>query len=713
MRKLTLLFFTIIFCTQVFPLEKTVLSSNNFEDNNKFAIVTYVSDNLQERSVKAFIKSVRKFAGKYRNSKIYIVLGDQTNFPCKSLKSKNVILLPLKMDAGFKDYPLVFKAFAAAQVEKIVKDEVATLAWFDPSTLVLNSLDELDLEYKYSVAIRPVSLLNTIGIKPGSEPNDYWAPIYNELNLDYKNVPAYQTVVDEKPIQAYFNCEIFSVKPNLGIFTEWAEVLTKFLKDEKYQKNVSNTFLRSLFLHQAVLSAVIISKADTKKIKPLSIKTGYPFGQHDRLSDQKKIKTLNELSVIIFDYQWDRNPKWLEKIPANEPLKDWLIETYIDYLKLFENLYRIEGSCNSYLITTDEGSVLIDPAGAASAPEYFKQIIAKYPLKAILLTHAHKDHWDNMDVWHTDPSIPIIAQRDFIKYNEYWGRLSQFFARRGAIWARKTIPDSSEIQSFKPVIPTIIFADEYTYKLGKFHFKMVHTPGETPDHATIWIPELNTVFVGDNYYKYFINNATLRGTLTRPVLGYIKALNLALSHNPEYFLPGHGAPVVSKNVINKTVTNFRDMIHYIYDETIKGINEGKDVYTLMQEIKVPDKYTIRPYFGKVAWTVRGVYHENIGWFDENPASMYKLPVSSIYTELVEISGAETIIKKAGQLFDKKEYVKVLHLTDIVLKSNPNNKDANEIRQKALKALKTRPYNYIEHIWLDYGIKKAEELKSKN
>jgi len=707
-------FSTTIFICFIYCFVQIALAKNNSllprdDVENQFAIVTYVRDNIQERSTRAFIKSVRAHGGKYRNAVIYTILGDQSNFPCESLKNENVILLPLEMDPQFKNYPLAIKAFVAAQVEKLVEDQVTTLAWFDPATLVLGSLDELNLERKYGVAIRPVSLLNTIGIEPGSEPNNYWTPIYSELGLDYKNVPSYKTIVDEKPIQAYFNCEIFSVDPRLGIFTEWAKVLSKFLKDENYQKNACNTFLRRLFLHQAVLSSVIISKVESNDIKPLSIKSGYPFGQHERLSDEKKIKKLNDLSAIIFDYQWDRIGRWMEKIAVEEPLKEWLMETFIDYCKLSTNLYRIEGSCNSYLITTGDGSVLIDPAGAASAPEYFKRILAKHPLKAILLTHAHQDHWDNMDVWHTDVSIPIIAQRQFIKYNEYRDRLSYFFARRGAVFNRKPMPDSTEVKPFNPVIPTITFSDEYTYKCGAFHFKMVHTPGETPDHTTIWIPELAAVFIGDNYYEYFINNATLRGTSTRPMLGYIRALNLALSYNPEYFLMGHGAPIVSTNKISETITNFCDALKYIHDETINGINQGKDVYTLMREIKMPNKYRIRQGFGKVEWTVRGIYHENIGWFDENPASMYDLPGSGIYTDLVEICGAEAILKKSEILLDNKEFVKVLHLTDVILNSDPDNKTAIEHRLKALEALKARTYNYIERVWLEYGIK---EIKDK-
>ncbi|MBN2355649.1 MBL fold metallo-hydrolase, partial [candidate division KSB1 bacterium] len=593
-------------------------------------------------------------------------------------------------------------------VERLVKDKATTLAWFDPATLVLDSPDELDLENRYGVSIRPVSLVNTIGIPSDTAPNDYWAPIYRELGLNYTTLPGYTTIVDEQPIQPYFNCEIFSVDPRLGICTEWAGMLTKFLKDESYQQNVCNTFLRRLFLHQAVLSAVIMSKVTAQDIKPLSIRTGYPFGQHDQLADDKKINTLNGLSAVIFDYQWEHNPAWMDKIPVSGTLKEWLVEAYIDYCKLGENIYRMEGSCNSYLITTDEGSVLIDPAGAASAPVYFKRILENHPLRAILLTHAHQDHWQNMGVWRSDSTIAIIAQRAFRTFTEYQRRLAPFFARRGAIWGRKSLPDPADIKPVDYITPIITFLDEYTYQLDGLHFKMTHTPGETPDHATIWIPELRAVFVGDNYYEYFINNATLRGTSTRPMLGYIHALDLALSYEPEFFLMGHGSPLIGKRPVRETVANFRDALQYIHDETIKGINAGKDVHILMDEINVPESYRLRPFFGKVEWTVRGVYHENIGWFDENPAFMYAQPPSSIYADLVDLAGPASMVKRAQSLLDNKEYVRVLHLTDVILKADATHRETNEIRLQALQALKAGTRNYIERIWLDYGIRKCEE-----
>ena len=497
------------------------------------AIVTFVSNHEQERAVQALVKSVRELSGAYRASKIFVLTTDEKELGCAALKQDGIEVLSLQMEREFMDYPLALKAFAAAQVEKKVKDSIDTLIWLDPGVIVLNSLAALDLGEDFDAAVRPVTLANTIAIAPQTAANDYWEPIYRETGLDFKSLPSFETIVDPIPIQPYFNCEVFSFKPRLGIAAEWARLLTRFLKDEEYQKNACTSFLRKLFLHQAVLSAVIVSKAKPDRIKALPLASGYPFGQHERLAAAKKTASLNDLSLAIFDNAWDRTPSWMEKVAIKEPLKGWLFDTYLEYLKLNDSLYKIEGSCNSYLVTTKDGSVLIDPAGAAAAPQFFRKVLADHPLKAILLTHAHQDHSDDIEKWKTDRDIPVIAQRKYREYFQYQTEFAEFFARRNAIWSGKPLAAPPPVADDSRGAPTVFFADAYDFACGGLHFKMIHTPGETPDHTTIWIPELSAVFVGDNYYEYFINNSTFRGTMIRPVRGYIHALDTALTFTPE------------------------------------------------------------------------------------------------------------------------------------------------------------------------------------
>lgn len=312
-------------------LTSVALSAVNPPD--QVAFMTLVSTGEQERSVRAMIKSIRENAGEYNNCKIYVLLAQPDEATGNLLAGENVELLRPGADSIFLNYPLAVKAFAASQVEQLVKGKIQTLVWLDPGVMVLNSLKDLDLKGGYDVSVRPVSLVNNIGLPPGVEPDDYWSPIYKANKIDYKTVRTIETLVDAVQIQPYYNCEIYSVNPALGICQEWAAQLSELLRDKSYQQNTCNTPRRRLFLHQAVLSGIIASRVKASRIKALPITCSYPFNQHDQLAEEKKVSSLNLLSAVIFDYAWSSNPNWMDKIKIDEPLRGWLSDTYLEYLE--------------------------------------------------------------------------------------------------------------------------------------------------------------------------------------------------------------------------------------------------------------------------------------------------------------------------------------------------------------------------------------------
>lgn len=690
---------------------KAIQTVKRDKNNSGMAFVTYAADYEQERKAACLIKSIRDRGGKFSQSPIYVVLGDIENYPCNSLKSKGVTLLPAELDADLLNYPLAIKAYAAAMVERIVGNECTTLTWLDPETLLLGEINDLDLKNNYSVAVKPVFLVNAIGLTPETEPGIYWNAIFSATGLNWKDVPVVESVADKKKIRAYYNCEVFSVNPSLGIFKQWADELTKLIRNKEYQASACKTFIQKLFLHQAVLSAVITSKVKQDKINPLPITCGYPFNLHEKLPADIKAAKLNSLSCMIYETVWENNHNWLSTIGVNEPLKKWITNIYLDFIKIGTNIYRIEGIGNSYIVTTKAGSVIIDPTGAASAPFWFEEIIKKYPLKAILLTHGHNDHKDSIQRWKKDLKIPVIAQKEYVEFRKYHDRLAGFFVRRNSIWARKPVPpNTGDITVTTSIEPTILYTDNYTYKLGGLTFKMIHVAGETPDHSVIYIPELKTAFIGDNYsfQTSFPNIYTVRGTKPRWALDYIAALDTVLKLKPEFLMPGHSIPLTSSKLINKYLTDNRNAIQYVHDETVKGMNEGKDVFTLMKEIKLPEKYNyLNQSYGRVSWSVRGIYEGYAGFFDENPATLYDQPASSIFSDLASLTTTDAILKTAEDYFAKGNFVKVLHLTDAALTKEAANKPALELKMKALKELRTRSRNYIENIWLDYGIRTTE------
>lgn len=388
-------------------------------------------------------------------------------------------------------------------------------------------------------------------------------------------------------------------------------------------------------------------------------------------------------------------------------------------VKIRDSVYMVPTAGNVYLVTTPAGNVVIDTAAADLAPQAKSLLTAQIhgPIKYIILTHAHADHIGGISLW-KEPGTQIIAQRNYIEFIHYVARLEGFYApRNAAAFGRPPHEVGPWAGNFGGKIdPTIFFDEKYEFTLGGLKFQLFSTPGETPDHLTVWIPAYKIAFIGDNYAganipepMSFPNIYTLRGTKPRPALDWIASFDKVLSLKPEIVLSGHGQPIFGNAEITKLLTRDRDAVQYVHDETVKGMNAGKDVFTLMQEIKLPASYNLSESFGKVSWSVRGIYDGYAGWFDTNPTTMYESPASSVYADLVKLAGGpEPLVRLALEKLQAGNPVAALHLTDIVLASDEKNAPALDARLKALQVLRDRTENYIEAGWLEYGIRKAKE-----
>jgi alkyl sulfatase BDS1-like metallo-beta-lactamase superfamily hydrolase len=232
----------------------------------------------------------------------------------------------------------------------------------------------------------------------------------------------------------------------------------------------------------------------------------------------------------------------------------------------------------------------------------------------------------------------------------------------------------------------------------------------------VWIPQYKVAFIGDNYDavglpgpKSFPNLYPLRGSEPRWALDWVKSIDKVLALKPDIVLMGHGDPLYGNEDITRRLTGYRDAIQYVHDETVNGMNTGKDVYTLMQEIKLPATFGLTESFGKVSWSVRGIYEGYAGWFDTNPSTMYELPPSSIYPDLVRLAGGpDPLIKLAREKLETGNPVEALHLTDVALAYDAKNIGALNARLQTLSYLKERCTNYVEAGWLDFWINKAKE-----
>ena len=368
---------------------------------------------------------------------------------------------------------------------------------------------------------------------------------------------------------------------------------------------------------------------------------------------------------------------------------------------------------NTFLVVTSGGNVVIDTSLAAAAAAHKKALAAvnSGPTKAIVLTHAHGDHTGGIANW-KEPDTQVIAHQLYPEFIEYTNRLAGYFARAnaaqfgGAVGAGRGGAGGGRGAAAAATMPTVLFEKTHAFELGDTRVELLHTPGETPDHLTVWIPKLRAAFVGDNYYESFPNMYTLRGTRPRWALDYVNSLNKVLALDPEIVLPSHGPAIRGREEVRRRLTKYRDAILYVHDATVKGMNDGKDLVTLMREITLPPDLDLGESYGRLTWSIRGIYEGYVGWFDGNVSTMFG-PASQAYGEIVRLAGGPDAVAARALEIAGKDPLGALYLTDMALAADSRHRASLEARIKALETLDAQSGNSNERGWLAAGIREAE------
>ena len=378
------------------------------------------------------------------------------------------------------------------------------------------------------------------------------------------------------------------------------------------------------------------------------------------------------------------------------------------------------GLTNSYLLNTTEGRVVVNTGMGFEAPVHRANFDAvdSSPVRYIIITQGHYDHVGGIATL-SDPQTQVVAQANWRAWRDDNERLMGYRVARSAFAFRDRLTDGiAAIQRRfggrpapqSPATADIEVEDLMTLKVGERTLELIATPGgETTDSMVVWLPEERTCLCSNTFgpvFGHIPNLVTMRGDRYRDALSVIATIERVRALHPEILLTGHFEPIVGAGLIDAELSRLRDAVAYVHDQTVDGMNAGKDVRTLMAEVTLPEHLRVGEGYGKVSWDVRAIWENYSGWFHHRSTTeLYAVGADAVNADLVDLAGAGALTARAAEHLDGGRPLHAIHLAEIVTGADPGNTAARSVLTEAHRTLLRDSVNFWERAWLTTQIER--------
>jgi alkyl sulfatase BDS1-like metallo-beta-lactamase superfamily hydrolase len=385
-----------------------------------------------------------------------------------------------------------------------------------------------------------------------------------------------------------------------------------------------------------------------------------------------------------------------------------------------------EAFSNAYLVETPEGGVQINAGMGMEAPviESNFRAFSDLPVHTLILTQGHVDHVGGTAYFrNNNPGLRVVAGDRNPEHQAYDARLAPFRGNRSAFafadkfadaFAYYRAQDYTDYPAQDAPVPDVLVKDSLAFELGGIRFEVIAVPGaETNDSVIVWLPRHRICFTGNLFgcpFGHFPNLVTIRGDRYRDALVVAEAVETVRALEPEVICYGHHGPVMGEQLIQDELTALHTAIHHVHDETVKGMNAGKDVHTLMREIQLPAECEVGRGYGKVSWGVRAIWENYAGWFHHNSTTeLYAVPQSAVHSDLVELAGgAAALVARAEEKHAEGRQEAALHLLDIVRNAGADTRESRKLGIAVHRALLADSENFWLSSWLKNQIRLLEQ-----
>ncbi len=200
--------------------------------------------------------------------------------------------------------------------------------------------------------------------------------------------------------------------------------------------------------------------------------------------------------------------------------------------------------------------------------------------------------------------------------------------------------------------PTHTVSTATTITVAGLEAQLLPAPSDADDSLTVWFPELGVV-VNNLLWPALFNIFAIRGEEYRDPQVLITGLEQLAGLGAAHLLGCHGPPMSGAEDIAADSTLARDAIQYLWDQTVRGINQGLSAGQLVEAVQLPDLYHQRhvtsQLYGLAEHHVRQIHSGLRGWFDGDEAHLLPLPPTERAVRLVDgFGGPERVREQRDQ-----------------------------------------------------------------
>jgi cyclase len=249
-----------------------------------------------------------------------------------------------------------------------------------------------------------------------------------------------------------------------------------------------------------------------------------------------------------------------------------------EFMKLTANVYvetRYPGANVGY-VTTDDGIVMVEsPYRPTDAVEWRREIESKGPLRYLIYTEPHHDHYaggfffDTTAVAHEKSREAMLAA-DIKQLKEAIANID---------------PEGLPlIEHYRINIPAITFSERLTLYLGRHRFHLFYMPGHSAGQLAAFVPEEKVVFTGDNVtYRLqgFVHEAD--------PFAWLESLERLGELEVDHIVPGHG-DVCDKSYLEEQASYVQGCM----DAVRKAIDQGWTKDEAVARVSFPSPYPHDP-----------------------------------------------------------------------------------------------------------------------